>query len=423
MKIVLINPPSPFLINQKALLPLGLLYLSSALKKNGYDVEVLDLAEKENEIESLLMKSVADLYGITATTPQYSWAKQIKNILNKKDKDVKIMIGGTHASGIPNICYDDGFDITIVGEGEAIILDVINRLEEGKLSFASIEKAALITNIDTIARPDRDAININEYGYDINGYGKATSLITSRGCPYHCIFCSKGVWGDKVRYHSVEYVIAEIKEIKEKYKFNCVQFLDDSFILNMDRAEKMLKEIQKLKIFWRCYIRSDRVTKELLRLMKDAGCIEVGIGVESASQKILDIIRKGEKIEQHTQVVSWCKELGILVNVFLMIGLPGETYETVMETKRWFEKVLPDKFGFNIFYPYVGCEVSRDPFSFDLKVIPHSESDSWVKGRKGEYKALVSTKDLSSEEILSLHQELFECFINLTGWRQDWGKK
>ena len=118
--------------------------------------------------------------------------------------------------------------------------------------------------------------------------------------------------------------------------------------------------------------------------------------------------------------IDLCKEIGIIANVFLMIGLPGETYETVQETKEWFKRVRPDKFGFNIFYPYVGTPIYINSAKFGITIHELSDEHSWVKGRKGEYQAFISTEGLSREEILQLHTELFEYFIKLTGWRTDW---
>ncbi|MBN3039011.1 MAG: radical SAM protein [Candidatus Omnitrophica bacterium] len=422
MKIALLNPPSPFLLEQKAFAPLGLLYLSSALKSQGFKVEVIDLADKENEIEKAVEDIDAQLVGLSATTPQYPWANRIKQALKKRDPQTKVIIGGAHPSSVPEVCTGDGYDSVVIGEGEDSVLRIARELQKtGKIS-SNVVKSEYIKDIDTIEYPDREAVDIASYGYKLTG-GSAFTVITSRGCPYKCAFCSKDVWSNKVRYHSVEYIIGEIKQIIDKWGIKYFLFLDDSFALNKKRAERLFAAFRPLNIRWRCYVRSDHVTKEFLEKMRDAGCIEVGVGVESASQKILDNVDKGIRIEQHTQVITWCKQLGITANVFLMIGLPGETYDTVMQTKKWFEEVRPEKFGFNIFYPYVGTPIYKHRERYDLQFAGLSDEHSWVKGRKEEYQAFVSTKELTSRDILKLHRELFEYFIELTGWRKDWEGK
>lgn len=420
MKLTLLNPPSPFLIDQKAFVPLGLLYLVSALKNYGIEVQVVELANRENEIEQALAGLDSQIYGITATTPQYPWAKKIKQIIKQKNPDAPVIIGGAHSSSVPEVCLRDGFDVVVIGEGERSILKIVQDFRKSEKLNRGLVKNEYIQDIDTIKYPDRTSIDLKSYGYDISG-ARATTIITSRGCPYRCAFCSKDVWSNKVRYHSVEYVISELEEIIKRWGFKHFLFLDDSFALNKKRTAQLFKAIKSLNIQWRCYVRSDHVTRELLQEMKSAGCIEAGIGAESGSQRILDRVNKGLLVEQNTRVIKWCKELGIITNVFLMIGLPGETYETVEETKEWFEQVRPDKFGFNIFYPYVGTPIYKDSAKFGITIHELSDEHSWVKGRKGEYQAFVSTEGLSREELLRLHTELFEYFVKLTGWRSDWG--
>ncbi|MBL7131821.1 MAG: B12-binding domain-containing radical SAM protein [Candidatus Omnitrophica bacterium] len=422
MNVTLLNPPSPFLLKQKAFPPLGLLYLVSALKNDGINVQLVDLANRENAIEQELEGLNSQIYGITATTPQYPWAKRIREVIKQRNPHTPVIIGGAHPSSAPEVCLNDGFDVVVVGEGERSFFKIVKDFRKNKNINKGLIKSEYIENIDTIKYPDRTSLDLKSYAYDIAG-SSATTIITSRGCPYSCAFCSKDVWSNKVRYHSVEYVIGELKQIIEKWGFKYFLFLDDSFALNRKRSEKLFNALKPLGIRWRCYLRSDHVTRELLEEMKSAGCIEVGIGAESGSQKVLDKVNKGLNVEENAKVVKWCKELGIITNVFLMIGLPGETYETVKETKEWFKRVRPDKFGFNIFYPYVGTPIYINNAKFGITIHELSDEHSWVKGRKGEYQAFISTEELSREDILQLHTELFEYFIKLTGWRTDWEGK
>jgi len=190
--------------------------------------------------------------------------------------------------------------------------------------------------------------------------------------------------------------------------------------LNRARIEKLLDLLEPLNINWRCYSRVDTLDRELLLRMKKAGCKEIGSGVESGSQRILDLSHKKTSVGQNTKIARLCKEVGIVFNAFIMIGLPGETYESVMETKTWFEEALPEKFGLNILSPYHGTPIYQNPAEYDITLHPMPDEKSWVKGRKGEYQCFVSTKDLSQEEILRLFKELFEHFVLLTGWHKNW---
>ena len=419
MKICLINPPSPFLISQKDFTPLGILYIASVLRGNNFEVEVLDLANKENKLKSVLNSAEADIYGISSTTPQYPYAKKIMKIL--KVKNVPIVIGGAHPSSVPDKCLADGFDHVVVGEGEQAMLNTVQKYRDRE-SVKKIILCPYIKEIDTIPRPARDLINLKSYGYNVNGH-LAISLITSRGCPYNCTFCSKDVWQRTVRFHSPEYVVDELNEIINDFGFHHFLFIDDSLALNKRRLVRICDLIEPLNIKWRCYMRTNGVTKEMLKRMNQAGCSEIGFGIESGSQKILDIANKKTNVEENLKVVKYCKEAGVIANVFIMIGLPGETYKTVEETKNWMEKAKPDKFGFNIFAPYVGTEIYNNPRGYDIRLREMPDVESWIKGRQGEYHSFVSTKELSSTEILRLFTELFDYYTELTNWQPGVGEK
>lgn len=411
MTITLINPPSPFLIDQKSFPPLGILYIASFLERFNHDVKIIDLSEKENDIKNELKHCYSNLYFITSTTPQYYYAKIIKDILKDMNPKCKTVIGGAHPSSVPEKCIKDGFDFVVVGEGEKAAAGISNNIIEN-----GIINLSYIKDTDTIPFPARHLIDIHSYGYDIDGR-KTTTMITSRGCHYRCTFCSKDVWKKGVRFHSPEYVAREIKEIQQKYDINNILFLDDSFAYNKDRLLSILELIKPLNINFRCYINSKGITDEILKKMYDAGCIEVGIGIESGSQKILDIVHKNTKVEDNLKLINICKNIGIKANAFIMIGLPGETYETVMQTKKWMDIALPDKFGFNIFVPYIGTPIYNNSEKYDITFYDMQDKYSWTKGRQGEHQCFVSTSGLSREQILKLYNELFTYYSNLTKWK------
>ncbi|MCR4290737.1 MAG: B12-binding domain-containing radical SAM protein [Candidatus Scalindua sp.] len=413
MKVTLISPPSPFLIDQKAFPPLGLLYVAGFLEHNGIEINVADLAGKETELENALEPYLdANLYGITSTSPQYPQALKILNILRRRNPKARIVIGGAYPSSLPDKCIKDGFDYVIAGEGEEAMLQLITDIDEKEIS--SVINASYIQDMDTIPLPARHLIDIQSFAYDI-GDGRGTTLITSRGCPFTCSFCSKEVWQNGTRFHSTDYVISELEHVINNYDFKHFLFLDDTITIRRKRLLELCSRMERFNIKWRCYARTT-TTREMLIAMKRAGCIEIGVGVESGSQKILDIVDKNETVEQNTSFVELCKEVGILANVFIMIGLPGETYETVEETRRWMESVRPHKFGFNIFMPYAGTPVYKNPDRYDIQIFDVPEERSWVKGRQGEYESFVATSELSRSEIERLFGELFAHYTELTSW-------
>lgn len=416
-EIILINPPSPFLINQKSFPPLGILYLAAVLEKNNIPVKVVDLASCEDNLELVLDNYMGSpLYGITSSTPQYPYAKKIKDIIRSKKQNTKIIIGGSHPSSLPNKCLEDGFDCVVVGEGENAIVDIAEAIRK-KRGLPSLMQLSYLSDLDSLPFPARHLLPIKSYGYDIGQQDYATTIITSRGCAFNCVFCSKDVWQRSVRFNSIDYVIEELKSVVSDYGIKQFLFLDDVINLRKDRIINLCLKLKHLGIKWRCYARADFNAKEVLLAMKEAGCVEIGVGVESGSQKILDTVAKGCTVEKNTSFVRDCKEAGILVNAFIMIGLPGETYETIEATKRWMEEAHPDKFGFNIFMPYAGTPVYNNLQNYDLIIYDISEEHSWVKGRQGEYQCYVATSELSAGEILRLFTELFEYYAHLINWR------
>ena len=420
MKVTLISPPSPFLINQKAFPPLGLLYVAGFLEHNGIDINVADLANKETELENALEPYMnTDIYGITSTSPQYPQALKILKVLRRRNTKARVVIGGAYPSSLPDKCIQDGFDFVVAGEGEEAMLRLITNIE--KEQAPGIVNATYIQEMDSIPFPGRHLIDINSFAYNIDD-GRGTTLITSRGCPYTCSFCSKEVWQRGTRFHSTEYVISELEHIIDKYDFKHFLFLDDTITIHKKRLLELCARMEPLNIKWRCYARTT-TTREMLIAMKKAGCVEIGVGVESGSQKILDIVDKKETVEQNSAFVELCKQVGITANVFIMIGLPGEDYETVEETRRWMERVRPDKFGFNIFMPYAGTPVYKNPDRYDIQIFDVPEEKSWIKGRQGEYESFVATNALSRSEIERLFGELFAHFSELTSWKPGVGKQ
>ena len=388
-KIVLINPPSRFLIDDQVFPPLGILYISAYLKKHGLNPKIIDLAGSKD-----IPEFDADIIGVTSTTPQYPYVQELINELKcERGINAQYVIGGPHATCSPDSCIEQSkFDTVVVGEGEQSMLSIAKNypLNVPKIS------TEFINDIDDIPFPDREAIDIHSYKYFIDDE-PATTIITSRGCPYNCAFCST-IWGKKVRTHSANYVIDEIKEI-QRLGFRGIMFFDDILILNKPRLLKICEYLKKEHLVWRCFVRANVVSREVLNIMAESGCKEIGVGIESGSQKILDIINKGTTVEQNKNVIKFAKESGIKVKAFLIVGLPGETKETIIETEKFLEEMQPDDFDITIYCPYPNTPIVNNPHMYDIKYNETDLRKAWFKGHPGEYSSSVSTSSLSAEEI------------------------
>ena len=402
MKFCFIVPPSPWLIDDRVFPPLGILYLSRILKLHGYEVQVVDLTGNAH-----FTKLDADVVGFTGTTQHFPINLELLRSLKHHGQDAHYVIGGPHATCLPEQCLSFGFDQVVVGEGEQAILKIAQGCKDPVLSEPWIQ------DLDSIPFPDWDAIDIHGYRYYIDGV-KSTIVTTSRGCPYECGFCSK-TWPRKVRFRSPENVVEEVRILKEHYGFEGIMFFDDTFVLDMKRVRRLCELLKPLDIVWRCETRviDDR---GLLAAMAKSGCREIAIGVESGSDEMLKVIKKGITVAQAKRTVRLCHEAGIRVKAFLMIGLPGESRETVEATRRFIREAKPDDVDYAIFTPYPNSPIYNDREKYDVQFAIDYSDPAWIKffgserapqkGVPGQYTSLVRTSHLSEEEIVKLRDSV-----------------
>lgn len=380
MKIFLISLPSPFAEEPAMNPPLGLCYLSSSLKHNGYtDIQVLDYStkvydywEKTDYLKEISLD--ADYYAISALSSQFLWLKQVIAYIKENNPKGKIMVGGPHASTCPEECLKIGADIAIKGEGEQATVDVVMGKALEFIPGACFinengvfheGKRAYISDLDSLPIPDRDIFDLNNYKRKIND-DKAIHIVTLRGCPYNCSFCDKETVGCNVRYHSVEYVLNEIDFIIEKYGIRSFVIYDDIFTLNKSRTERFCEEFRKRDIKWRCWSRVDTLDRDILLAMKNSGLTSITLGVESGDDTVLKNINKASTAEKNRQALLLCKELNIPVRCSLMYGNPGENIESIRNTVRLIEETQPDEWNLAILSPVPGSDIWNNPEKYGV---------------------------------------------------------
>ncbi len=407
MKITLINPPSPFLISDTVMPPLGLMYLSSNIKANVVnfsDVKLIDLAaNKDVEIPNNY-----DIYAFTSTTPQYNITLDIMKKLKNKNNKSTFVIGGAHASCFSEKCRQDGFDCVIVGEGEKSIVDIYNFVKFHKKDNSYIKgiiKSHQIQNIDNIQFPDRTFDGYNSYNYNLNGKN-CTTMITSRGCPFKCSFCCN-MWGNTVRLRSSENVLQEVKQIKDS-GIEAIQFYDDTFTVNKKRVLEICKGLREMNITWRCFIHTNTVNFDLLRTMKDSGCVEVGIGVESGNQEILNKVNKNIEIDKVIKICDDCHKIGLRIKTFLIIGLPGESHKSIDDTIKFLYIARPDDYDYSVYTPFPKTDIWDNKQNYDIEFDKEKldYSKMFYKGICSKYVSQVSTSKLTSKEIEHLRDHV-----------------
>lgn len=363
MDICLVQPPNTCLLDPTTRWPLGLAYLEAVLTKAGYKVAVADLRDKKVDI-SLIPE--APIIGITATTGEIGMAKEIARLVKERDSTTVTVIGGAHATYMPRDCWGT-FDAVVIGEGENEILSLLGG-----------EAAYRLNELNTLPFPTRHPFSFSETLFEGAGYGKgpkATSIITSRGCPYQCAFCQ--TTPRVVRYRSAKNVTEEIKEIIAKWDCNHFRFEDDSFTLKPSRVFELCRLLEPLKIHFRCHTRSDLFDKDMARALRFAGCDEIGFGVESADQRVLDMVNKKETLEEHIRAIGIAEDNGIKTKAFFMTGLPSETDEIVEITRKFLERAQPSKVILSRFTPYPGSDVWANPSRYNVTWVDSHFENFW----------------------------------------------
>ena len=405
VEVALIVPDAPFLLEPRSFPHLGVLYLSAALKQAGYKARVYDLTGGYK-----LPKVREEIVGITATSPQFKSALEIRDEIREYNPDALFVLGGPHATVAPETCV--GFDVVVAGEGDEAIVDIARRYEkEGR--FKAVLKPEPIRDLDKLPYPDRDAVDLSSYKYYLLG-DRCTNIQSQRGCPFGCAFCCGRTiktyrWA---RYRSPENIEGEVDQIISRYRIKALMFYDDEFNLNKKHALEVCKMLKRKGVLWRCFIRTDLFDEELAKAMAEAGCVEVGAGVETGSPKIKKIINKGTTVEQDYKAVELCRKYGIKFKAFLIVGLPGEDYETFNETRRWLATAKPDNFDATIFMPYPGSEIWEHPERYDIffdkeEIVRSGFVGTYYKGASGgPERSFVSTSKLSAEEIARLRYQL-----------------
>lgn len=419
MKIALVFPESTFLIDPMVYPPLGLWYLGAQLEIQGHECDFFDLSEDE-----LPNDGDYDQIWMSATSAQMHSVRKHANTM-KNWKKTATVIGGAAAWASPAVCTTLDMNVVISGEADQpdLVKEIVDVAAEALLSkqrnVLKVYGTRMGRNsLDVILPPlrrwsSRYNANLEDQDGTIH---RTSTMFTSRGCPMACAFCESGrngvIWDRIVRYEPIETVEAQLREIRD-LGFTGVMFYDDILPLNKPRMLKILELLKKYDFIWRCFVRTDVVTAQggfdYLRQMADGGLVEVLAGVESADNRIKDGIYKGTTIEDDTNVLYWCKELGIKFKASFILGLPGESQESMEATRDWILKHRPDRVDVNTLIPFPGTPITNGKAGeFDLEWTEELPEEFWYKGPRDNATALTSTSNLTSNEIREFHNKLID---------------
>lgn len=416
MHIALINPPHPYLIQPDSQAPLGLMYLAAVLREAGHEATLSNLSRFPEHRAVERIPRDADVYGFTTTSIDYALCERLARRI-KEFRDVPIILGGPHTTVAPDMVDVAAFDAICVGEGERVILDMVEDARRGEL--AGVYRGGRIIDLDALPPPARDLMDI--VGGDIFAQGKhfaafskagrcvSSVILTARGCPFDCAFCaSRPVWGGRVIKRSVDSVLDEVRAVRDRFGVREFRFSDETMNLDRKRLAALCRGLEELGVFWRCSVRAGISGADDFKRMYDAGCREVSPGIESGDQRVLDLLGKGTTVTDNRTLVDLASAAGIHVRVLLMTGTPGESPNTPEITRDFLRSIDFHLVALTQFRPLPGTAIWRDPARFGCRIVDRDiEGYNFYFWKRGDdrarelspVRAVIETDEMSKQAL------------------------
>jgi anaerobic magnesium-protoporphyrin IX monomethyl ester cyclase len=452
-KICLITPPSPFLLDERVFLHLGILKVAAVLESKNYKVDFIDLSGVQNYLDVVrnyvTMNSDVDVIGLTATTPQIPNAVKISNLIKQISPDKKTILGGPHVTlmnttrkrekrrgldfsdratrDIENL--SNMFDVLVCGDGEGAIFEAIET--ENGIIDADDRKSPLFLSdkeFSNLPLPARHLVDMGTYKYSIDGF-KSVSLIAQLGCPFRCTFCSgrNSPFLRVIRQRSSDSVLQEIDFLYKTYGFCGFMFYDDELNINrgmiklMDKiAEYQAKNNVEFRL--RGFVKAELFNEEQAKAMRRAGFRWLLTGFESGDSRILKNIKKNATIDDNTRCVEIAKNNGLKVKALMSVGHAGESHQSIENTKNWLLKVQPEEFDCTVITTYPGSPYFDDARStegiyvyeeksngdrlYQTSIDYLKELDYYKGDPDGGYVSYVWTDHISAQEIVKERDRL-----------------
>lgn len=378
--------------------PLGILYLSAYLKARGFQVEVFDSTFRtKQEFRILLQKRRPPVVGISCNL--VTRANVLDLIRDAKSVGARVVVGGPEPALHASEFMAQGADVVVRGEGEGTLAELLSNTEDvsgvESIVYRDAEGGTVATrprpfigNLDSLPFPDRESIDLRPY---LNAWSRrhgmsSVSLITARGCPYTCAWCSRSVYGETHRRRSPQNVADEVEWIRDRYGPDALWYADDVFTIHHGWIRQYAAELKRrnLRFPFECISRADRINAEIADTLQEMGCFRLWIGSESGSQKVLDLMDRGVTVEQVQQSCRLLRKRGIQVGMFLMLGYEGEGEDDLQATVEHLKTCNPDLFLSTVAYPIKGTPYHDSVASrlyTDLAWDQRTDRDWKIQGR------------------------------------------
>jgi len=451
-KICLITPPSPFLLDERVFMNIGILKVAAVLEQRDYKVDFMDLSGVSN-FSDVLNDYVKDpknpkIFGVTATTPQVPFAIKIAEVLKRGDA-TKLILGGPHVSLMHSAAKQEEkndfsasdratkdieqllkfYDVLVCGDGELSVFEAL-KINSGIVDADDRRSPLFLTNqqFTEFPLPARHLVDIDSYNYQIEGIN-ATSLIAQLGCPFYCTFCSgrNSPFLRKIRTRGTDSVIDELEHLHLKYGFKAFMFYDDELNVNKNMVSMMnqitdLQEKHGVNFKLRGFIKAELFNEIQAEAMYRAGFRWILTGFESGDERILSTIKKRASKDDNTKCIEIAKKHGLKVKALMSIGHAGESAKTIENTKNWLLQSKPEEFDCTIITTYPGSpyfdEARREEdhyvYTSDItgdklyqKSLNYLTEQDYYKGDPtGGYVSYVWTDHLSAKELVNQRDTL-----------------
>lgn len=407
--------------------PIGLGYLATALRKNGFAVGIIDGIRENLSLEKLegkINELKPDVIGIQVFSCDAHTVKEYVSKIREIDRDILVIVGGAHVSGVGREVFDyfGGIHFAIAGEAETSFPMLLKKVSAGEKDLEKVPGLIWKKGNNIIANAPKFEENLDELGFpawdlmDPRTYPQAPQgavfrnwpiapILTSRGCPYRCTYCAGHLTtGYNIRFRSIEKVLEEIEMLYHDYGVREIHIIDDNFTFRRERAVKFCNGILErgldISLTFPNGVRLDTLDEELLRLLKKAGCYSITLGIESGSQKILNDMKKSLKLETIEEKVALINNVGIDIMAFFIVGYPTETRETILETIEFAKRLKIKRAHFSTFLPLPNTEATK--ILIRDGVIKEINYDTLFYT-----KAPLPPKGMSSEELKALQRKAF----------------
>jgi anaerobic magnesium-protoporphyrin IX monomethyl ester cyclase len=392
MRVVLVRAPEDQLHDDRLDPPLGLMYLACALEDAGHEAVIVDLCGGRGFEEIPL----GDIYGVSAFTTSYHVALKIAKYLRAREPNAVLVAGGPHVSAVKEKVLTEGFDYAFVGEAEVTFPALLEQIATRRLLNRVVDGTEVSTLDD--ARFDFGTVELDSYTRTVEG-SRCATFLSARGCPYKCRFCWTPNNFGAVRFHSAEYIRSHLEDLRNHRGIRAITFHDDSFLASKERAFVIADMLCEMDFAWRAECNLLHLKPDTCEKLATTGCKHILVGLETGSPTMLRAMRKPQNQAVIADGIRNAVEAGLIVRASLLVGFPGETWETVRESVAFLADLPFQEYSLYNFTPFPGTDPYVNPEQYGIEWISEDYEDFYLLKGHNEANYSYRTKDFGPEQL------------------------